>query len=269
MRKIAITVAPVGAHQLEGVKNPLTPEEIAEDVIKCHENGASQVHLHVRDKDGSLTSDISIFSKSVEMICQKTDLIIQGSTGGLSSLTRDERCASLLEPRVEVASLNMGTVNFGDVIYINTLDDIRYWSKRIKEANALPELEIFEPGMIYNTFQMIREGVLPENNIYSFSLGIGPLPCSPHSLYMLSGLIPPGSLWGCIHTGMTDFSMLAAAIGMGASMIRVGFEDSTFYSPGKAAQTNAELVGRAADMIRCMGLEVATPEEARIMFHNN
>lgn len=267
MRKIAITVAPAGIGTLQGVNNPLTPEAIASEAIACFQAGAAQIHLHVRNAYGQPTSDLTVFDRSVQAIRTSTDLIIQGSTGGLSSLSREDRCVSLDQPGVEVASLNMGCVNFGEMLYLNSLADIRFWASRMKENKILPELEIFEPGMMYNAFALVKEGVLPQNNVYSFSLGIGPLPANVHSLMMLSSLVPEGSVWGCIHTGMEDFTMLATAIGMGASYIRVGFEDSIAYAPGHIAKSNAELVARAADLIRAMGCEVATPTQVRAMLH--
>ena len=110
MRKIIVTVAPVchvGKEIPEECKNPLTPEEITEDVVNCYKAGACQVHLHTRDLKGNPTFELDVFQKTINMIREKTDMIIQGSTGGLSTLTLEERCVSLNVPEVEVASLNI------------------------------------------------------------------------------------------------------------------------------------------------------------------
>ena len=118
-RKIVVTVAPVchvGKPVPEGSKNPLTPEEIAADVVACAEAGASMVHLHVRDLTGEQTFDMTQFSRTLDLIRQKSDIVIQGSTGGLSTLSLEDRSVCLSEPRVEVASLNMGSVNFGESV---------------------------------------------------------------------------------------------------------------------------------------------------------
>lgn len=115
MRKIIVTVAPVchvGKEIPDDVKNPLTPEEIAEDTINCYKAGACEVHLHTRDLQGNPTFELDVFRQTIGLIRKETDMIVQGSTGGLSTLTLAERCVSLDVPEVEVASLNMGSVNF-------------------------------------------------------------------------------------------------------------------------------------------------------------
>lgn len=117
MRKIIVTVAPVchvGKEIPTECKNPLTPEEITEDVVNCYKAGACQVHLHTRDLEGNPTFELDVFSKTIGMIREQApDIIIQGSTGGLSTLSLEQRCVSLNVPEVEIASLNMGSVNFG------------------------------------------------------------------------------------------------------------------------------------------------------------
>src|SRR5512134_2420782 len=130
-RKVIVAVAPVGRSVELPSLNPLTPEEVANQVTGCAKAGASMVHLHVRDKEGKQTEKLEEFSKTLDLIRQKSDIVIQGSTGGLSTLTLEERCVSLNDPKVEVASLNMGSVNFGEDVYINRMPDIRYWARRM------------------------------------------------------------------------------------------------------------------------------------------
>lgn len=246
------------------MKNPLTPEEIAQDVTLAGEAGASMVHLHVRDREGKQTEDLKIFSHTLDLIRKKSAMIIQGSTGGVSDLSLEERCVSVNEPRVEVASLNMGSSNFGEGVYINTLPDIRYWAARMKETGVHPELEVFEGGMVNNTIILAEEGCLHPPFSFAFCLGFrGALPGNAYNLHFLKGILPPDSIWGLIHHGMKDFSLLAAAVGMGAAFIRVGFEDSIYYAPGHPARTNAELVEKVVEMTKKMGLEIATAKEAR------
>ena len=123
-RKIIITVAPVchvGKEIPEGCKNPLTPEEITEDVINCYKAGACEVHLHTRDLQGNPTFELDVFSDTIRRIREQSDMIIQSSTGGLSSLSLEQRCVCLNVPEVEVASLNLGSVNFGETVYVNTM----------------------------------------------------------------------------------------------------------------------------------------------------
>jgi len=240
MRKIVVAVAPVSLHPTDRVKNPLTPEEISNDVILSAKEGASMVHLHVRDLQGRPSEDLTVFTHTIDLI------------------------VSLKEPRVEVGSLNMGSVNFDEGVYVNTLPDIRYWSKRMKEESVMPELEIFEGGMVNNSLILAEEGYLSPPFVFGFAVGFrGAQPANSDTLHYLKGIVPQGSIWGVAHHDMADFSVLAAAIGMGATFIRVGFEDSIYYSPGKAAKTNNELVGRIVELIRGMGLEVAAPNEVR------
>ena len=263
-RKIIIAVAPVGRGVEPPSMNPLTPEDVAREVIDCTRAGASMVHLHVRDSRGEQTENISDFAKTLDFIRESSEIIIQGSTGGLTTLTLAQRCVSVTDPRVEVASLNMGSVNFGEDVYINRVPDIRYWAGRMAENNVIPEMEIFEAGMVAVARMLIEEGTLKPPFYYNFALGAHwAAPADPGSLFYLTSLLPEGVPWSVVHDDMQDFSLLATAIGLGASMVRVGFEDSVRYAPGKIAQTNVELVKKIVDLVHRIGYETATPEEAR------
>lgn len=273
MRKIIITVAPVchvGKEIPAECKNPLTPEEIAEDTINCYKAGACEVHLHTRDLRGEQTFELDVFRDTIRRIREHSDMIIQGSTGGLSTLTLAERCVCLDVPEVEVASLNMGSVNFGETVYVNTLPDIRYWARRLDETNTVPEMELFDLSQVETCTRLADEGVLRRPLHYNFCVGPGNssnLAATGRNLAFLTSLTEQGTSWGITHDSMKDFSMLACAIGMGASVVRIGFEDSFYYAPGRRAHTNAELVERLVQLIRLMGCEPATPAEARQMQH--
>jgi len=263
-----VAVAPVGRSVEAPSLNPLTPEEVAGQVVDCARAGAGMVHLHVRDREGKQTEKLHDFSKTLDLIRKDSDIILQGSTGGLTTLTLEERCVSLNDPRVEVASLNMGSVNFGEDVYINRLPDIRYWAKRMEETKVVPELEVFEVGMMPAVRHLIREGVLIPPCHFNFCLGFHwALPADPKSLFFMASLLEDNEGWGIIHDGMSDLSLLATAIGMGAKVVRVGFEDSGFYAPGKRASTNPERVEKAVSLVRQMGFEPASPNEARAMLN--
>ncbi len=266
-RKIIVAVAPVGREIEPPSLNPLTPEAVATEVTACTRAGASMVHLHVRDNHGEQTADLTAFSATLDHIRESSDIIIQGSTGGLTSLTLEERCVALNDPRTEVASLNMGSINFGDDVYVNRLPDIRYWARRMEETRVAPELEIFAAGMLPTYVKLVEEKVIKEPYSISFCLGIPwALPANVDTLFFVKTLLPQKDVpWGVIHAGMNDFALLATAIGMGASVVRVGFEDSVFFAPGKAAETNTELVERIVSLIHQIGCEVATCDEAREM----
>ncbi len=266
-RKVVIAVAPVkhpGSEMPAGCRNPQSADDIAAEIVACARAGASMVHLHVRDESGVQTAQMDVFARTLDLIRAESDIIIQGSTGGVSTLSLEERCVSLNDPRVEVASLNMGSSNFADDVYINTLPDIRYWAGRMGETETLPELEVFDLSMIGTSVRVADEGVISRPMHFNVCLGFeSALEATPENLCAMRAAIPGGSTWGITHDGMKDLQILAGALGLGASAIRVGFEDSFYYAPGKTATTNVELVSKARDLVEAMGAEPMTPEEAR------
>jgi 3-keto-5-aminohexanoate cleavage enzyme len=158
----------------------------------------------------------------------------------------------------------MGSVNFGDEVYVNRLPDIRYWARRMEESRVVPELEVFEVGMMPAVRKLIREGALKPPYHFNFCLGFHwALPADPRSLFFLASMLDENESWGMLHDGMMDLSLLATGLGMGAAVVRVGFEDSVFYAPGRVAKTNPELVEKLVSLVRQIGLEVASPAEAR------
>ena len=265
--KIIIGVAPVahkGTKMPPEIKNPLSAEEIAEDVIGCARAGASFVHIHVRNPQGDQIQDLSYFSKTIDLIRKETDIVINGSTGGVSDLSLEARCVSVKEPRTEIASLNMGSVNFGEGVYINTIPDIRFWIGEIAKNRVVPELEIFDFSMLTTIEQLVAEGLLKPPLNYNFSLGFhSALPADPALLAQLVSRLPAGAHWGLIHEGMRDLKLMAAALGMGASAVRVGYEDG--FLPG-TPMSNTMLVQKAAELVKSLGFGIATPAEARKLF---
>jgi 3-keto-5-aminohexanoate cleavage enzyme len=267
--KVIVSVAPVahvGTAIPAGAKDPVSPEDIAAEVIGCAAAGASMVHLHVRDETGEQTADLGTYARTLDLIRRETDIVIQGSTGGKSTLSLAERCVSIDEPRTQVASLNMGSVNFGEGVYVNALPDIRYWVAEMNKRSVVPELEIFDVSMLATVDRLVTEGVLVPPLNYNFCLGFhGALLANPRHLYYLSSLLPSGAHWGFIHEGMQDYRMLAAALGLGARAVRVGFEDGRHLAHGRVASTNVELVKRLVALVRLVGLDVATPGEAKTL----
>lgn len=266
-RKVVVAVAPVGANIAEPSFNPLTPEDIAAEAISCAKAGASMVHLHVRDRQGNQTAKLDDFSQTLDLIREQSDIVIQVSTGGICDLSLEERCIGLNDPRVETASLNMGSANIGEGVYINTVPDIRFWAERMRQTKVVPELAIFEVGMISSVFALADEGVLLGPQHFNFCLGFhGAMPASPRNLAFLQSSIPNDTHWGFIHEDSDDFSLLGNAIGLGASVVRVGFEDSVYLDRDKPARTNTELVEKLVSLVRMMGYEVASADEARAAF---
>ncbi|MCI8513633.1 MAG: 3-keto-5-aminohexanoate cleavage protein [Lachnospiraceae bacterium] len=272
-RKIIISVAPAARHidekaavkgeAAQVVASVMTPEEIAGDVIACAKNGATLVHMHVRDAQGHLTDDIGEFSRTIRMIRSGCSVIIEGSTGGVGELNAEERSGALKDPQVDVACVNMGSVNLGEGVFANSLEEIRLWCAAVKKRRAVAILQCFEPGMIATVERMQKDGYIDDPKIYGIPMGFaGSQPAAVANMQLLVGLLPKNAVWYYQQHGMEDLSMIAAAAAAGAKIVRVGFEDSLFYAPGKRASSNAELVARCADVIRSIGYEPATYEEA-------
>ncbi len=268
-RKIVLAVAPVSLSVPQGASCPVDPTAVAEDVVRCSQAGASIVHLHVRDAAGQQTEDLSCFDETLQAIRSRSDILIQGSTGGLTTLSLAERCVSVTHPLTQSASLNIGSVNFGESVYVNTLPDIRYWCDQMKKHAVTAELEVFDLSMV-RVGQKLREDGHVAHAQFNICLGFEwALPGTWRALAAMVQEIErvEGASFGLIHHGMEDMTLLAAAVGMGANMIRVGYEDSAWLEPGTVAPTNEALVARAASLIRAMGCEVATPAEAMKLLH--
>lgn len=267
--RLILLVAPV-AHEgtvlPEETANPLAPEDVAAESLRAWNAGASIVHHHVRDEQGRLSSDLTAYRRTLDLIRDESDIVLNVSTGGLSTLSLEERCVGLEEPRVEMASLNMGSINFGDTVYVNTLPDIRFWAGRMSEAGVVPELEIFDLSMITTAERLADEGVLKRPLHYNICMGFpSALPADGRRLATVTALLPPGAEWGVAQAGMDSLSLMACAVELGARVVRVGFEDGAFLRPGVPAKSNAELVEELARVVRTVGGEVASPEEARVV----
>ncbi|MFH1086833.1 MAG: 3-keto-5-aminohexanoate cleavage protein [Chloroflexota bacterium] len=266
MSKLLITVAPcippyMAAH-ISGLD--LTPEGIAAEVVRAHGAGASVVHLHVWDESGQPTQDLTAFRRTLALIRARCDIVIEGSTGGVSTLTPAERCVSL-QADIELASLNPGSVNYDQGVYVNSPQDIAYWAQEMHRRGIKPDAAIFEAGMIANTMRLAERGWIAAPMLFSFVLGQpGALPATPNNLLFVSESLPAGSVWGVAGHGGADLPMSALAMLMGGHA-RAGFEDNPYYRPGELAASNAQLIERLARLARELGREVATPAEAREM----
>lgn len=258
MRKVIISLAPVSA------TSPPNPDELAEDVKRSVESGAAMCHLHCKDKNGNLTPDPSVMIECFEKIREKTDVIIQASTGGISDMTIRERCNPLEYSKVESASLNGGSTNLGEAIYKNSFDDIRYCAKTVYEKKILPEIEVFDIGMIHNIEMVSQEYPFRDPLLFNLVFGHkGGMQPTIGSLAAFSSFVPQNALWGITHFGRDNWTFLAAAIAMGTVLVRIGFEDSPYLSENKKARYNYQLVEKLANLVHAMGLEVATVDEAR------
>lgn len=258
MRKIIVSVAPVRAG------DPVDADKLALDMEQCAKEGAAMVHLHCRKRDGSLTPDISYMTECFDKILTKADLMVQASTGGVSNMDIVQRCEPLKYPRVETASLNAGSTNLGDAVYLNPFEDIEYCSRRIYESQVIPDVEVFDIGMIENIERM--KGKVPFRTPIFYNLVFGHrggMQATVNSLIAFRSMVPADARWGVTHFGRDNWDFLAAALALGAETVRIGFEDSAYLAPGTEAVHNYELVARLVEMIHAMGLQNASPEEGR------
>jgi 3-keto-5-aminohexanoate cleavage enzyme len=264
MDKLIITVAVTGnvPTKEQNPHLPVTPQEIAETALQCQEAGASVIHIHARDQAGRPTLDPDIFADIHRRVTQRTDLIVQISTGGRAGTDPEARAAAVRKIRPEMASLTTGSMNFPDQVYANPFSLIEYLAGAMVESGTKPEMEIFEPGMIANALLLVDRGLAVPPLHFDFVLGIrGALPATPKNLLFLSESIPTGSTWTVAAVGRWQLPMAVLAIVVGGH-VRVGLEDNLYYCRGELA-TNEQLVARVARIASELGRPLATPQEAR------
>ena len=265
MDPLVITVAPVGAELKPGDTPhlPVTPAQLGETARRCREAGASIVHVHCRNDDGTNTHDVARFREARDAVRAGSDLIVQFSTGGAIGMTPQERAAPLAL-RPEMATLTCGTVNFGDDVFENSFPIMRGILAEMTRYGVRPELEIFDWGHLSNARRLEREGLLTFPQHVDFVLGVpGGLDATVEHLAVLVRELPAGCTWSVAGIGRDQVRMAAAAIAMGGH-VRVGLEDNIYYSRGRLA-TNDELVARVARIAAELGRPVATPSEARAL----
>ena len=263
MQPLIITCAPVGA-ELSPEQTPhlaVTPKQLGEVAAEVAAAGASLIHVHCRNDDGSNTHDVARFRAAYEEIRAKSDVIVQFSTGGAIGMTPQER-AAVLQLRPEMATLTCGSVNFGDDIFENSFPIMRTIAGAMKEFGVKPELEIFDKGHLANARRLAAEGVLKLPQHVDFVLGVpGALEARVENLCDLLRDLPEGCTWSVAGIGRHQLPLAMAAIAMGGH-VRVGLEDNIYYSKGRLA-TNGELVARIVRIANEAGRPVATPEQAR------
>lgn len=266
---LIITCSPVGAEVMRADHPavPYTPAEIAREAVAAVRAGASLVHLHARESDGKPSQDPALFAEAIRLIRQEVDPIIQISTGGAVTATPNERLLPVraLDPAPEMASLTLGTVNFGSDVFWNPPDLIETFAREFLERGIKPELEIFEAGMMTTAQRLVKKGLLKEPLHYDFVLGVpGALAGTPRNLMFLAEQVPPGATWTVAGIGAAELTLGAIAIALGGH-VRVGFEDNVFYRKGELATGNAQLVERIARIAHELDRPIATPDQARAL----
>lgn len=266
MEKLIITAAICGA-EVTKEHNPSVPytvDEIAREAKLAYDAGASIIHLHVREDDGTPTQNIDRYRECIEAIKKVCpDVIIQPSTGGAVGMSNEERLQPVnLHP--EMATLDCGTVNFGgDEIFINTENMIKDFGSKMIELGIKPEVEVFDKGMVDMAIRLNKKGFIKSPMHFDFVLGVnGGMTATPRDVVFMAGSIPEGSTFTVSGIGRAEFPLAALSIIMGGH-VRVGFEDNIYISQGVLAKSNGELVEKVVRIAKELGREVATPNEAR------
>jgi 3-keto-5-aminohexanoate cleavage enzyme len=263
MEPLIITCAPVGAEVTpeQTPYLPYTPRLLGETAGAIREAGASIVHVHCRNDDGTNTHSVERFAQAYDAIRDASDLIVQFSTGGAIGMTFEER-SNVLQLHPEMATLTCGSVNFGDDIFENSFPIMRGILRKMHEFGVRPELEIFDKGHLSNARRLAREGLLSFPQHVDLVLGVpGGLEATVQNLCDLVDDLPEGCTWSVAGIGRRQLPMAMAAIAMGGH-VRVGIEDNLYYSRGRLAR-NEELVARVVRIANEAGRAVASPDRAR------
>jgi 3-keto-5-aminohexanoate cleavage enzyme len=252
---------------------PYTPAEIADEAKRAYDAGASVVHIHARNDDGSPTFSPAVFAKIKEEVRARCPIILNYSTGTILDDVRDQ-CTYIRESRPEIAALNMGTMNYSkysrarkafdfDMVFSNTYEKIIKMLSAMNEAGVKPELECFDTGHTQGIWPLLDMGVLKAPLQFSFIVGVlGGVPAMPESLQLQTKIMPAGSEWEVISISHGHWRMLASGVVFGGN-IRTGLEDHLYLPNGEMAKSNGELCEVAARLIRDVGRRPATVEEAR------
>jgi uncharacterized protein (DUF849 family) len=294
--KVIITCAVTGSIHTPSMSPhlPVTPAEIARGAIGAAQAGAAIVHLHARNpKDGSPSQDPALFHEFLPQIAVAADVVINLTTGGAATMTTEERLQPALQLKPEVASLNMGSMNFGlyemlgrykefkhdwekpylagsdDRIFKNTFKDIAYILQSCSENGTRFEIECYDIGHLYTAAHFVDRGLIKPpmliQSVFGIRGGIGAHPEDViHMKRTADRLFGDAYYWSVLGAGRNQMAVAAQAAVMGGN-VRVGLEDSLWLGRGQLAKSNAEQVAKAKRMLEELGLSVATANDAREM----
>ncbi|EYS94780.1 hypothetical protein CF68_23740 [Cupriavidus sp. SK-4] len=296
MNKVIITCAITGSIHTPSMSPhlPVTPDDIAASAIDAARAGAAIVHLHARNPaDGRPSQDPTLFRQFAPAIKAASDVVINLTTGGAPSMSVEERLQPALQLRPEVASLNMGSMNFGlyelldrfkefrhdwerphlaqsyDGIFRNTFKDIAYILQSCSENQTRFEIECYDIGHLYTAAHFLDRALLKPplliQSVFGLRGGIGAhVEDLMHMRRTADRLFGKDYVWSVLGAGRSQMPLAAISAAMGGN-VRVGLEDSLWDGPGKLADSNAAQVLRVRSVIEALSLEVATPEEARTL----
>ncbi len=249
---------------------PITPEEIAEDCRRCYDAGASIFHLHARDQTGAPTYSSDVYREIVTRVKSGCPgAIICVSTSGREFKTFEQRSEVLEldgDAKPDLASLTLGSMNFPRQASVNEPAMIRALAEKMAARGIVPELEVFDLGMLDYAKFLIDRGVLAAPHYFNLLLGsLGTLSATPFNLATLAASLPAGAAWAGAGIGRFQFPVNSMAITMGGH-VRVGLEDNLYMDVEKQQPaTNLALVERLVTLARAAGRDVCTPAQARAL----
>jgi 3-dehydrocarnitine:acetyl-CoA trimethylamine transferase len=283
-RPVIITCALTGGATLSGKNKavPVTPREIADSAIEAARAGAAIVHIHVRDPEtGQPSMRADLYRETVQRIRDSgVDVIINLTTGpgarfvpgdedpriggaGTTLKPWPERVAHVEELKPEVCSLDVGSMNFGEHVFVNTPAHLRKMAEAIRKTGTKPELEVFDLGHIRLARRLVEDGLVAPPPLFQICLGIPwGAPATPETMLAMRSNLPAGAIWAGFGIGATQFPMVAQAVLLGGH-VRVGLEDNLYLRRGVLAPSNGALVERAAAIIDQLGEQPASAQEAR------
>lgn len=281
-KQVILTCAVTGGHaNLQKHPNyPITPEQIANDCIAAEKAGAAIAHIHVRDpQTGMRSGDPALFREVVERIRDSgSEVLINLTTSegarfvpgeidprtggpGTTLVHPLERLIHIEELKPDICTLDVGTFNFGEVIFVNTPAHLRIMAARIKELGVKAEIEVFEPGHIQFAQQLIKEGLVTDPPMFQLCLGIPHAsPATAEVLTLMKNMLPDSTRWSAFGISRFEFEIVAQSVSQGGNC-RVGLEDNLYLSKGEFA-SNVKLVERAVRVIQELGREPASPADA-------
>ncbi|MGY4362903.1 uncharacterized protein (DUF849 family) [Bradyrhizobium sp. i1.3.1] len=285
-RKVIVTCAVTGGGSGVLAKHPTipkTPSQIVEAALEAAKAGAAIVHIHVREPEtGAPSNRFELYEQVVKRLRDAaTDVIINLTCGMDGTLTLDSldpvtigtattlkspraRCIQAIKLQPELATLDCGTMTFGESLYVARLSDLREIATLMREVGVKPELECFELGHIETAKALISEGKIDGPPLFQFCLSTGyGAPGVPIVMQAMREILPSGAIWGGFGCGVDEMPVVAQLVALGGH-VRVGLEDNIYLRRGVLA-SNAELVENAVGIIERMGASVATPAEAREM----
>ena len=295
-RKVIVTCAVTGSIHTPSMSPhlPVTPEEIAEAAIGAAEAGAAILHLHARDlQDGRPTQDPDVFMKFLPRIKQSTEAVVNITTGGGPTMTVEERLRPAAELKPEVASLNMGSMNFAlfpmlgrfqdfahdwerahlegsrDLVFKNTFRDIETILGACRENGTRFEFECYDIAHLFNLAHFLDRGLVEPplfvQSVFGILGGIGTHPEDlMHMRRTADRLFGADYRWSILGAGRNQIPLATIGAAMGAN-VRVGLEDNLWIGPGELAESNAQQVTKIRQVLEGLSLEVASPAEAREM----